>query len=197
MQYLVWQLTVSTQQKFPTLGFADWFSIFDEEDVLLADNFCCDWQRSCIQPHEINSVKLTRPATREQLRRTASRDWRVIYTDSYCNSYTANADGMIVAGSHWCFFEVYQQHSGTAGLPLTLSRGICWLTGMSSTLRSGNSIWGANNLTLAYESTRTLFDSKNRCSWDSWLTRFRRVYPVKQMRRVNRAVVQHASPGFS
>jgi hypothetical protein len=75
--------------------------------------------------------------------RRASRDLRVIYTDSYDNLHTVNDNCLMVAGSLWCFFEVHQQQSGAAGVSLAISRGI------SSTQPTCSAIPGATNVPFA------------------------------------------------
>jgi hypothetical protein len=67
----------------------------------------------------------------------ASRDWGAIYIDSYDSLYAVNADGMTVARSYLQFLWSLTKAVGKPALAPTISRGVLWVSGLS-TLPSGN-----------------------------------------------------------
>jgi hypothetical protein len=119
------------------------FSMFEEHILLAAASYCgypvFDHTKLILKHQQSHWQGSNCTFT------VASRKWWVICIDSHCNWHTVNTDGLRVEQSHWIFFEVYRQQSGKAGLAPTISRGICWLSGMWSTLPSGSAIRDANN----------------------------------------------------
>lgn len=125
LRHHVWQCTVSrtTQQKFGVVDCAELHS--GAWRCRRPSSFCCNCRDRLFDHTKLiqKNVHHHRQGKNNTVT-TASRDWRVIYSDSSDNFYMVNADGMKVAWSYWGIFEVSRQHSGMAGAARTLSRGI-------------------------------------------------------------------------